>query len=137
MANQPMRAQLDPSRTRPTGEVPLWARPSLGASEQAFSDLLNAFELLNRRGTGAAAWAAPFLDDPVAFLLDTMSDAMNVWNADGQLLYQNRAAVGLGLGCAEAAPLEEFYWQGRRFERRCLCYRLQGVEYVLEILHEV
>lgn len=41
----------------------------------AVGALLNAFSRVCRRGPGPAAWA-PVMDDPLAFLLDAMSDAV-------------------------------------------------------------
>jgi PAS domain-containing protein len=64
--------------------------------------LLGAARLLNRRGAGSLAWAAPFRDDPIAFLLDSMSDGMIIWAVGGELLYQNRAAAELGSGSSKA-----------------------------------
>jgi hypothetical protein len=138
MVNQHLMLQLVPrSPAFRAREVTPLRQPYQRAGEQAVADLLRAFELLNRRGTGVSAWAAPFRDDPLAFLLDSTSDAMSVWGGGGELLYQNRAAAGLNVGHREAAPLEEFSSRGRRFERRCLRCGFQGAEYVLEIIREV
>jgi hypothetical protein len=102
------------------------------------NELLGAARLLNRRGPGRLAWAAPFRDDPIAFLLDSMSDAMNIWAVGGELLYQNRAAAELGVaGSRNAVPFEAFSASGRHFERRSLRCRALGVDYILEIIREV
>jgi hypothetical protein len=66
-----------------------------------------------------------------------MSDAVSVWNAAGELLYENRAAAALGVGRCEEAPLESFSARGRRFERRSIRCHSGGAEYVLEVIHEV
>jgi hypothetical protein len=138
MVSQPWRAEREVVREPSTPRRGSQRAAALFASsEQAVSELLAAFELLTHRGSGVSPWAAPFLEHPVAFLLDTMTDAMNVWGSEGELLYQNRAAAALGLGRREAAALEVFTSRGRRFERRCLSCRLQGAEYVLEIIHEL
>ena len=107
------------------------------SSDQAVGELLGAARLLNRRGPGGLAWAAPFRDDPIAFLLDSMSDAMNIWAVGGELLYQNRAAAELGVGSRNAVPLEAFSSSGRHFERRSLRCRALGIDYILEIIREV
>jgi len=106
------------------------------ARGEVLSHLLIAFELVSRRGTGGQAWAAPIGDDPLAFLLDSVSDAMNVWQG-GRLLYRNRAALRLGLGRCDGARLEDFYVQGRHFERRSLRCGWAGRDYVLEIIREL
>jgi hypothetical protein len=107
------------------------------ALERSMSALLDAFELLAHHGSGSHPWAEPFRHDPIAFLLDTISDAANVWSRRGDLLYQNHAAAKLGLGRCDETVLEEFSADGRRFERRCLCCRSDGSEYILEIIHEI
>jgi len=106
-------------------------------AERATADLLDAFQLLTRRGAGLLAWAAPFRDHPIAFLLDSMTDAANLWGGEGELLYQNRAAAALGIGRADETSSESFSNEGRRFERRCLRCRADHIEYVLEIIHEL
>src|ERR671921_287894 len=60
--------------------------------------LVAAFTLLARRGTGLTAWTAFFRHDPIAFLLDTTTDAINLWGSGGELLYRNRAGERLKLG---------------------------------------
>lgn len=106
-------------------------------SERAVAALLTACELLTRRGPDEHGWATPFQQDPVAFLLDTVSDAVNVWDPEGVAVYSNRAAEELGCGdCAEAAP-RRFVHAGRHYERRCSHVEYQSEQYVLEVLHEV
>jgi len=128
-SNPRASAQGAPDAAAPRDEAPSRAR--------ATADLLDAFQLLTRRGAGMLAWAAPFRDHPIAFLLDSMGDAANLWGAQGELLYQNRAAAALGLGRAEDSPSEDFDTEGRHFERRCLRFRADELEYVLEVIHEV
>lgn len=106
-------------------------------SERAASSLLHALRLLSRRGIGGLAWSTPFHEDPIAFMLDSMNDAFNVWDAEGKLVYQNRTALGLGLGRASDAAYEVFSSGGRQFERRCQRCRARGQSFVLEIIHEV
>ena len=103
-------------------------------AERSASDMLEAFALLTRRGPGDEAWASPFLHDPIAFLLDSISDAANVWGPGGELLYRNRAATDLDVGYCYAAPVQQFYVNGRYFERRSMLCRSQGSEYLLEII---
>lgn len=131
------RIELVPMPKRSVGLQQHQALPRSPAREQAIADLLAAFDLLARRGEGALPWAAPFRDDPIAFLLDTVSDGANVWGPGGQLLYQNRAARELGVGLSSDVPVEEFSARGRRFERRCLRCRSSRGEYVLEIIREI
>lgn len=116
-------------------------------TEGALGQLLRALELLSRRGTGAQAWAAPFRDNPIAFLLDSMGDALSLWSSSGELLFRNRHAArlaerqgGMGLDGGKVrhsreAPLERFTWRGQRFERRSLRCAGDGIEYVIEIVH--
>jgi hypothetical protein len=107
------------------------------AQRATFLDLIRAFELLNRRGPGVLGWAAPFRDDPLAFVLDSMSDALNLWKPGGELLFSNTAALSLGLEWRDDLPFEQFSAKGRRFERRCIRYAADGGEYVLEIVRQM
>lgn len=111
--------------------------PSSMHGEQAVSALLGAFELLTHRGNGSAAWASPFRDNALAFLLDSMSDAGNLWDWEGELLYRNRAAEQLGIGRCDDTAAEELTIHGRRFERRAARCRCGDTEYVLEILRDL
>jgi hypothetical protein len=110
--------------------------PSLMHGEQAVSALLAAFELLSHRGSGSAAWAWPFRDNALAFLLDSMSDAINLWGPSGDLVYRNRASERLDIGHFDYAAIGELTFQGRHFERRSTRCMHRGEEYVIEILAE-
>lgn len=116
-------------------------------SDSALGQLLRALELLNRRGTGVEAWAAPFRDNPIAFLLDSIGDALRLWSSSGELLFQNCQAArlaekqgghelhGAKVRHSREAPLERFTSRGQRFERRSLRCAGDGIEYVIEIVH--
>jgi peroxiredoxin len=132
------RTNFNDSQTLPV----LWQRPKHRQTLKVTrapqpGRLVYAFDLLSRRGTGQSAWAAPFRHDPIAFLLDAMGDAANLWAPTGVLLYQNRASVDLGLGTFDEAAVKIISAQGRTFERRCLRHQASGTEFLLEIIHEV
>jgi hypothetical protein len=106
--------------------------------------LLTAFDLIARRGSGESSWAAPLGGNPIAFLLDSISDAANLWSADGALLCRNRASMAFGLIPFVPAAIyepesavEAFSVRGRQYERRCLRCRMQAADYVLEVIHEL
>jgi PAS domain-containing protein len=112
------------------------------SSETGLRSLLQALELLARRGTGGTAWAAPFRESPIAFLLDTMSDGVFLWSPSGELLFQNRAASELGLtrsfeAVLKEAPIERFASRGKQFECRGLHCGARGAEYFFEIIREI
>jgi hypothetical protein len=104
--------------------------------DSAKTALLSAFQLLSSRGSGPTAWAASFRHNPIAFLLDTSSDAVNLWETGGHLLYRNRAAERLGLGRCDETAWEVLTEGPRRLERRCCRMRWGKAEYVLEIIGE-
>lgn len=134
---RPIMAAPPTSPRGPTPEVAMeeW---QLSMKARATHELLGAFDLLAFRGTGNQAWAAPFRHDPIAFLLDTVSDAANVWAADErQLLYQNRAARALALGRCDDVDVEQFTAGDRWFERRSLRFDTGGRNYILEIIHQL
>lgn len=131
------RMQSLPVR-RPAPPVYRPAPPALpGVGERAGEALLSAFELLARRGTGARTWMASFRHDPIAFLLDSASDAVRVWDESGRLLYRNRAAERLEVGHRDEAELEIVAVRGHRVERRCLRFARDDCEYVLEVVREL
>lgn len=102
--------------------------------ETSKAALVTAFALLAKRGTGPTAWAASFRHDPIAFLLDTSSDAVSLW-AEGGLLYRNRAAERLGIGRAHPGlDPERLSFKGLALERRCCRFRLGRNDYLLEII---
>jgi hypothetical protein len=98
--------------------------------------LVAAFTLLASRGIGPLAWTAFFRHDPIAFLLDTTSDAINLWGSKGELLYRNRAAERLKIGRSEETGREVLWPSGRRVEHRCCRFRCGHAVYVLEIIGE-
>lgn len=124
--------EAGPSRPDDRGTV-----PHEPARVHHLAELFEAFELLSHRGIGLSAWAAPFRDDPLAFLLDTVSDAARIWNARGDLVYENRAAAQIRVGGSNETPIEVLVVNGRSFERRCLRCHLHDTDYVLEIVREV
>jgi hypothetical protein len=99
--------------------------------------LFDAFDLLSRRGVGPTAWATPLRDDPIAFLLDTMSDSVALWGPTGRLLNQNRAALELGMANPDESPLQLFSASGEPYERRCLSPQPGNRSYMLEIIRHL
>ena len=127
--------ELIPKRKHARGPQRSAATPA--SSEQAVGHLLGAFRLLARRGTGSMPWSTPYDHDPIAFLLDAVTDAMNVWGPNGQLVFRNRAAAQLDAGSCGDAFVLSFVERGRHFERRCMRCDFQGTAYVLEVVREV
>jgi hypothetical protein len=146
---RPTVAKAMDRRSPPTLVIPI-VSPSLESANRVRvslsppSGLLTAFDLIARRGAGRSSWAAPLGDDPIAFLLDSISDAANLWSADGALLCRNRASIALGPISAGPPPspepasaVEAFSAHDRRYERRYLHCRMQAGEYVLEVIREL
>jgi hypothetical protein len=98
--------------------------------------LLSALRHLAFRAGDRGAWATPLAQDPLAFLLDAVDEAVNVWSSDGRLLYSNRAAADLDLDCAGTPGVTTFARDGRRFERRCLAFDGYDRTYVVEVVRE-
>lgn len=111
-------------RTRPAGEL-------------AAAELLAAFQLLARRGSGPYAWTFSYRHDPIAFLLETIEEAVSLWGAAGERLYWNRAAEALNLDWRGCAALEYLRHGDRNLERRCASFSFGDTAYVLEIIREV
>ncbi len=96
--------------------------------------LLSALEHLCCQGAGPQAWVASFQHDPIAFLLDAMSDAVNVWSAEGRLVYRNPSSTELGLGKFEDKALVVIVNSGLRYQRRCVRFQAPNAEFLLEII---
>lgn len=122
----PMRWNPPQSRTMTAADF-----SHLGAAE-----LVAACTLLTCRGTGPQAWTFGYRQDPVAFLLDTIEEAVSLWTTEGARLYRNRAAEALNLGWRGYAALERLRQDDRDLERRCISFSLGHASYVLEIVHE-
>jgi hypothetical protein len=99
--------------------------------------LVDAFSALGWRGSGDEAWALPFEVNPIAFLLDTVADAIILREEGGAVVYRNRAAASLDAGARPAVPAEEFRVGSHRYERRCVTVDRGSHRFVLEIVHEV
>ncbi|WP_447980165.1 hypothetical protein [Candidatus Nitrospira bockiana] len=123
-----------PVRRRPPARRSQQDPPAGG--EIATAALVAAFELPAYRGAGPLPWAASFRHNPIVFLLDTMTDAVNLWGSRGELLYRNRAAEQLGLGRCEETAHDVLLSSGRHLERRCCRFRCGHAEYFLEIIGE-
>lgn len=119
---------------RPT--EPLQPTRLLAAEDRAVTALLTACELLARRGPDPQGWTTPFRKNPIAFLLDTMNTAVNLWGPDGVLIYSNRAAEQIGLDHRDEMVPEESARDGSGYERRCVRLEYDGEDYVLEIVQE-
>ena len=99
--------------------------------------LLSALRHLTFRAGEPGAWGTPLAEDPIAFLLDAVDEAVNVWTARGELVYSNRAAGDLDLDCPGHPGLTSFVRGDRRFERRCLAFDAYSTTYVVEIVRQI
>jgi hypothetical protein len=96
--------------------------------------LLAAARRLAFRGTGPSAWAAPLSEDPIAFLLDSTSDAVVIWSSTGRLVYANRAAAPLNLRAPAAPGVSTIVLGERQLERRSLHFPFYSRSYVVEVI---
>jgi hypothetical protein len=119
-------------RWRRFARTPAASAPPQG--ESSMEALLAALGRVTRRGEGARAWAPPLADDPIAFLLDSVRDAVNVWSPTGQLLYSNRAAATLELAWPGGPKLERVTSGGRVYERRCFPFTFWNARYLIEVI---
>jgi hypothetical protein len=131
--------------SEPPALVPWRPRPEPAADEPppleppGILALLTALRHLAFRGVEPRPWATPLSADPIAFLLDTVGEAVSVWTGAGELLYSNHAAADLQLGPPRPGPSGVSHWASgeRRFERRGLAFDAYGRTYVLEIVREL
>jgi hypothetical protein len=85
--------------------------------------LVDAFSFLTRTGVGPNAWGIPLSSNPLAFLLDTIEEAVRVVSEEGDVLFQNRAAHGARF--REAGP----------HHRRAMTFETGGRSFVIEVLY--
>ena len=110
-------------------------RPRYTLSDPAARALVSAMELLNFRSSGPAAWVSPFRENPIAFLLDSMADAVTVKDEHGAVVFRNRAGMELQLTGCESESLTVIIVAGQRFERRRIRFSAGRDTFVMEILH--
>jgi PAS domain-containing protein len=130
--------------TRHTTALVIW-RPIIEPDDEprpepsplGIVSLLSALSRLARRGSGPAAWASPFGDDPIAFLLDSTGDGILVWSASGHLLYANRAAEALHLEKPAVGGITRIRIGDRELERRSLRFDFPTASYAVEIVRTV
>lgn len=84
--------------------------------EQAVFRFAQRLRVTHPPRQGKRCLGSPFRDNALAFLLDSMSDAANLWGPEGELLYRNRAAEQLGIGRCDDTAVEVLTIYGRRFE---------------------
>ena len=112
---------------------PLVLRPN-----DPMAALLEAFAYLDRRGEGFEGWAPSLADNPIAFLLDALGDAVFLRDAkDGRLIYRNRAARQLPLGRREkptAAPEKSEEPADTHTSRRSMVFRWGRLTLEVEVL---
>ena len=90
---------------------------------------------LSFRAGEPGAWAAPLGEDPIAFLLDTVGEVVNVWTTGGELVYSNRAATHPAELDGPVSPgVTSYRRAGRHFERRALAFDAYRTTYVIEVI---
>jgi hypothetical protein len=100
--------------------------------------LLSALQRLSFRAGEPGAWAAPLAEDPIAFLLDTVGELVNVWTTGGELVYSNHSASDPAELDGPATPGVTSYGRdGKRFERRALAFAAHRTTYVIEVVREL
>jgi hypothetical protein len=121
----------------------LWRPPPEPPEQEVVPEITNLLPLLSAlqhlafRSGEPGAWAAPLARDPIAFLLDSITEAVNVRTSGGELVYSNRSAADFGpLGPADLG-VTELARGGQRFERRAVAFEAVGTTYVVEILREI
>jgi PAS domain-containing protein len=128
----------EPETTLPVRYRRARVPPDSPARPDPIGALLEALFKLSFRSEGESAWAPVLSDNPLAFLLDAMGDAVLLWRAGGDMVYANPAARRLGIVRQRpAVPLELLLVEESRYERRCLAFRTLGGELVLEVLRRV
>ncbi|MBX3172440.1 MAG: hypothetical protein KF760_33860 [Candidatus Eremiobacteraeota bacterium] len=98
--------------------------------------LLDAIERLARRGSGPAAWA-PVFEDPLAFLLDAISDGLLVRGRNGEVVFANALANQLELGERAFTAYEEFERGGESYAARGLRLELPDGPFTFTLVTRV
>ena len=107
--------------------------------------LLEAFEAIARRSSGPRSWARHISGNPVAFLLDSMSEAVVLRDDTGRALYRNPAAMKLSslitplVSDLPIPRLERIQTPFGLFERRTMAFEPTASRhgYTIEILRKM
>lgn len=99
--------------------------------------LLEAVERLRRQGPGPEGWRTSLSDDPIAFLLDSMTDAFLVRCDQGEVLYANPVAEQIELMKRTTETHQRFQVKGVNYVRRSMRYHLPNRVLILEIASKI
>lgn len=112
--------------------------PLLIQRTDPLEDLIEAFLRLSFRGEGEEAWAPALAENPLLFLLDTISDAVVLRLEHGNMLYANPAARNMGvLQSRPTTAFEKLRLNDQLYERRCMSFSAGPNTVVLEVLRRV
>jgi len=98
--------------------------------------LLDALGAASRCCDGDEAWVAPYIEHPLAFVLDTLSDGIVVWTGNGRIVFANRAARSMELDPPSAATFQELTVGEKCLSRRAIRYERGGETFVVEVISE-
>jgi len=134
----------DTDTALPVRYEPRWTPPPVWVRRtDPLELLLEAFARLSFRSEGAFAWAPALSDNPLAFLLDAVSDAVVLRSSSGRAVYANPSARRMviherwpDLAHAEAA-YEVLQAEDGQYERRCMSFSQGGETFVLEVLRRM
>ncbi len=128
----------DPGVTLPVPYQPPAPQPVWVRAPDPLDLLVAALYRLSWRGEGEEPWAPALAEDPLAFLLDAIGDAVILREQGGRLMYANPAARRLRLPeQALERELELLELEDARYERRCMTFQHGAARLVLEVLRRV
>lgn len=133
----------DTDTTLPVRYQPRWTPPSVWIRRtDPLELLLEAFARLSFRSEGAFAWAPALSENPLAFLLDAVSEAVVLRSSSGRAVYANPSARRMVIperwpDASSETGLEVLQVEDGQYERRCMSFSLGGETYVLEVLRQV
>jgi len=131
----------DTDTALPVRYEPRWTPPPIWVRRtDPLELLLEAFARLSFRSEGAFAWAPALAENPLAFLLDAVSDAVVLRSSSGRAVYANPSARRMVIPErwpeAEAAH-EVLQVEDGQYERRCMSFSQGGETFVLEVLRRM
>ncbi len=132
--------QEQPARLPVRYRKPVRVRVAVRRRPLHLETLIESFLMIARRGGGPEAWAAPLVDDPVAFVLEAIDSPVLLRAPSGEVVYRNRAALGLSLPAAPAsapAVVDTVECGGRRYRRRALRFGHGAATLCVEVLNRI
>ncbi len=133
------QSQALAKRLRPRRKATM---PPTSSGTDPMLALLEGLAAAARRSEGENSWAQPHAENPIGFVLDSMSDGIVVRTLGGDIVFRNRAAASMELPnhyggeYEESGEYEEIEAGNYRWVCRRVRYRSGGETLTVEVISQ-